>query len=688
MPQTEKVCLVTIIPPRSCTNAAKMNVQPQLAATSLEVDRQGAVETLQKNDRMLATLLGNLPGAAYRSAADGTRTLEFISEGCRELTGYQPEAFVGDNKIQFGQLIHLDDRSHVDDAIQEARRQGLRFEVTYRISTAQGEERWIWDRGQLVPSEAGALDHIEGFMTDVTEKRRFEAQFLRAQRLESIGTLAGGIAHDLNNVLVPILMSIDLLKQRETDPRKLQILSSMDTSATRGADMVRQILGFARGVEGRRVPINPWDVLREIRQLLLETFPKNILCDVRMQETWGVEGDPTQLQQVLLNLCVNARDAMPAGGCLTVSANNVVVDAGESVATPGIKEGKYVVIEVEDTGTGIANEIKDKIFDPFFTTKEIGRGTGLGLSTSLAIVRSHQGFIDLTTTVGKGTTFKIYLPAKPIEAPESSSEAAPPKRGNNELILIVDDEPTIREIIRGVLMGNGYKVVSASDGEEALALFHSERPQLVITDIVMPNKDGVALIGEMKRIRPAIPIIGTSGMNNVGVAELTDLGMTYFLPKPFRVDALLNAVSRVLTDICTANRQANAHRNNELILVVEDEKEVLDTVSLILSEGGYRVATAVNGMEGLAFLERTRELPLLTFTDLMMPIMDGATMIRRMRAIQPQLRFIVTSGRPDAFPAELAKELGVQHFISKPCRAESLLRIIGSVLEESKTGPG
>ncbi|MCB1278014.1 PAS domain S-box protein [Prosthecobacter sp.] len=526
------------------------NLSFALETAAKEKERQGAIEALRENERMISTLMGNLPGAAYRSRIDEQWTLEFVSEGCREITGYEADELVSNRRASFGELIHPDDQEHYRRSVDEAVAAGRRFEMTYRIRRADGEERWIWERGQGIPSEQGDLQYIEGFMTDVTEKRRMESQFLRAQRMESIGTLAGGIAHDLNNILTPILMSLTILRMKLSHPRDIELLNTLESSANRGADMVRQILSFARGVENRSMLLSPREIIRDIEHLILETFPKEIqlivTCD---DDIWNLEADPTQLHQVLLNLSVNARDAMPDGGRLAISAVNLDVDAQFASMHPDATPGPYVVLEVSDSGTGIPAEVRDRIFDPFFTTKEVGKGTGLGLATTTGIVKSHHGFIDLSSQTGKGTTFRVFLPAKPsrtkIEARLAPSSG---RMGRGELILVVDDEFPILTATTHTLEAFGYRVVTAADGTDALATFlkNDEQPAAVITDMMMPNMDGPSLIQALLRIHPGLPIIGASGLNQQMQAQVSSLGVTHFLSKPYTAGALLEALAALL----------------------------------------------------------------------------------------------------------------------------------------------
>ena len=281
------------------------------------------------------------------------------------------------------------------------------------------EKEYVRKDGKRVPILVGGANFEDNpdeglaFAVDLTERKKLEQQFLRAQRMESIGTLAGGIAHDLNNVLGPIMMAISVLKMRFPDAASQQLITIIGTSAERGADMVRQVLSFARGVEGRRMEVQVKHLLADMEKIARDTFPSDIqIRSIIPHDLWTIQGDPTQIHQVLLNLCVNARDAMPRGGALTISAENRALDEHYAALEADAAPGPYVYIQVEDTGTGIPPEVIEKIFDPFFTTKEVGKGTGLGLSTSAAIVKSHGGFMRVYSEPGKGTRFKLYLPAQ------------------------------------------------------------------------------------------------------------------------------------------------------------------------------------------------------------------------------------------------------------------------------------
>jgi PAS domain S-box-containing protein len=410
------------------------------------------------------------------------------------------------------------------------------FEIYY-----QPHERWF--EVNAFPSEEG----LAVYFRDLTERHLA----LRAQRMESIGTLAGGIAHDLNNVLTPIIMSIDLLKLQASGTETHEIIHTIQVSANRGADMVRQVLSFAKGVDGERVPIQPRHLLKEIHKIVADTFPKTIDLKVVIEPgLWSVVGDPTQIQQVLLNLCVNARDAMPAGGRITIIVANELIDDTYAAAEVGARTGRHIRIDVEDTGCGIAAGAIQRIFDPFYTTKEFGHGSGLGLSTSLAIVKSHDGFIRVVSEVGRGTKFSVHLPA----ADEAVVTQVPTEihhypRGRGELILLVEDEIPVRTVTQRTLESFGYRVVVASDGAEAVAIYARQQAEIavVMTDMMMPVMDGAATIAVLKRMNPDVKIIAASGTSNGGAFSRSEIpDARHVLPKPYSTGSILNALAETL----------------------------------------------------------------------------------------------------------------------------------------------
>jgi signal transduction histidine kinase/ActR/RegA family two-component response regulator len=385
--------------------------------------------------------------------------------------------------------------------------------------------------------------------SDLTEQMIADIQSARACRLEGIGTLAGGIAHDLNNVLTPIMMSIELLKaDSANDADRRAILDSIHASCCRGADLVQQVLRFARGPDGKRAKVLIRNLIDELSGTIGRSFPSNIEVIIRVPEDiWQLTGDAAQLRQVLLNLVINARDAMPDGGTLTITAGNVVLGA----RNPGIRRrsgsARQVLLQVSDTGTGITRNNYERIFDPFFTTKKMGEGTGLGLAIVHTIVRGHGGSVIVDSEIGHGTTFKVWLPAEPAVATSESLFQCRSKNplGEGKLVLVVDDEFSIRDIALRNLKALGYRVVTASNGAEAVAEY-AKQPQgvdLVLTDMMMPVMDGAATVREIRRINPSAKLIVMSGLD---VGEELKSSVDGFLAKPYSASDLARMVSEVL----------------------------------------------------------------------------------------------------------------------------------------------
>jgi nitrogen-specific signal transduction histidine kinase/CheY-like chemotaxis protein len=386
---------------------------------------------------------------------------------------------------------------------------------------------------------------------DVTKAKESAEQSLRAQRLESIGLLAGGIAHDLNNALAPVLMGVELLRTQGVAGNE-RILAQIETSAKRGAAMVRQLLGFARGAEGQRTLLDPRRTIREVEQLITRTFPKSIGLTITCPQNLNkIESDPTLLYQVLVNLCVNARDAMPDGGTLTLEVENCSIDESYAGFIPNARPGEYVLFKVSDTGTGIPPELQQKVFDPFFTTKPAGAGTGLGLTTVAGIAHNHGGFVRIQSEVGKGACFEVYFPVASASAVDTSAPRAPRfgLRGNGELILLVEDEEPVRLTLKGVLESLGFEVMATSEATEALALFvvHRERVKLVLTDERMPHMDGSTLARTLRHMSATVPIIVMSGLQpEKGREDAAGRRDPRYLQKPFSIEELADAVRDAL----------------------------------------------------------------------------------------------------------------------------------------------
>jgi PAS domain S-box-containing protein len=480
-------------------------------------------------------------------ARDLEDKIVYWNKGAERTYGWTASEMLGKTTIE----LHKD-RSKYAEALTCVMKNG-EWSGELPQNTKDGRTLTMQVRWTLVRDSKGKPKGILGINTDVTEKKKLEGQILRTQRIESIGTLAGGIAHDLNNVLAPILMAVHMMREGTDNPRQHQILDTLEKSSQRGADLVRQVLTFARGVEGKRSAVSVRILARDVEKVIHDTFPKNIKFKVESDEDlWTIEADPTHIEQVLMNLCVNARDALPTGGKLTINIRNIIVDDAYARMNPDGKPGPYLVITVEDNGTGMPPDVLDKIFDPFFTTKEVGKGTGLGLATVLTIVKSHQGFINVYSESGKGSRFKVFLPASPSQAAEERLviEQTQLPRGNGELIMIVDDEESIRHITQETLECFGYRTLQANNGAQAVALYaqHRDRISVVITDMTMPVMDGAAAITALRSINPHIKIIASSGLGSGdGAGKAATSGVHYFVPKPYTAERLLKILRKVIT---------------------------------------------------------------------------------------------------------------------------------------------
>ncbi|HEX2099721.1 MAG TPA: ATP-binding protein, partial [Candidatus Synoicihabitans sp.] len=414
--------------------------------------------------------------------------------------------------------------------------------------------------GLMISATARPITNADGqvrgavvAIRDITSQKQMEGHLLRSQRMESVGALAGGIAHDLNNVLAPISMAAELLQVPGANSEDQRFVEMISKSAARGARLVRQLLTFARGAAGNeRVPLPTRHLIQELLKVARDTFPKTI--EIRSDlptDLWTVVGDPTQIDQVLLNLCVNARDAMPQGGVLTIKATNVRLDELEVSAHADVKAGPFVVVSVTDTGTGIPQPVLDRMFEPFFTTKERGKGTGLGLSTVLGIAKGHGGFITVQTRLGHGTTFKVHLPADTSRAAvETEADAAPTiHQGNNELILFVDDDEAVRQAAAATLERHGYRTVVAEDGISAIACFAEHRREiaLVIVELTMPLMDGFTTVRALRKLEPGVRAMGAGGFEeHLDDEQVKESRLLQVLRKPYKAEALLSAVHAAL----------------------------------------------------------------------------------------------------------------------------------------------
>lgn len=515
----------------------------------LELQQRQIVEaTLRERETQLRTALDAVAMGTWIWEIATDRLI--LSERSQSILGFIPGEFP-ESLDAVLQLVHPEDREEIDVRVNRAIAERRLYEIETRIAMPDGKYRWLTARGNVLFDSQGQSTRMIGVIADITEKKRLQEQSLRHQRLESLGSLAGGVAHDLNNILTPIMMSVQLLPVilAEIDPRSREIIQMLDNNVKRGSALVQQVLAFAKGTEEKQAVVQVKHSIADIRQIATETFPKSIEIQTNVaSKLWAIKGDATQIHQILLNLVINARDAMPEGGLLDISASNLLLNEASIREHPQAQAGSYIIISITDTGMGIPPEIMEQIFEPFFTTKGES-GTGLGLATVMNIVQNHGGFVNVVSQTGGGTQFNVFIPANQVDDSELTKSLTISK-GEGELILVVDDEATIREITKASLEAHNYRVITANNGIEAVASYVQNRTEIavVLMNMMMPAMDGTTAIRTLQKIDSQVKIIALSGRN---FTEQTfsdrNLNIKSFLAKPYSTQALLQAIKDVVS---------------------------------------------------------------------------------------------------------------------------------------------
>ena len=604
---------------------------------------------------------------------DADRKITYANERLASMLGYSREELVGQS------LDQLIDPSLLEQSRQatEGRKQGVKDSILRR---KDGSPLYAIVAASPMYDEHGHYTGALGMVVDITgrkqaeqERSRLEQQLQQAQKLDSIGRLAGGVAHDFNNLLTVINGYADLImrEMKEEDPIRANV-AEMRRAGERGAELTRRLLSFSREqlIDPKQVDLNRLvaDSANLLRRLVGEDVE---LVIVPCGSLGWVNVDASQMSQVLLNLAVNARYAMPDGGKLTIETSNTELGATDAEKHPGAPPGHYVLLAVTDTGMGMDEETQQHVFEPFYTTRDVGEGTGLGLSIVYGIVKQNGGSIEVNTKPGQGTTFKIYLPR--IEKTAASEQivlAAPALHGSGT-ILLVEDEEEVRNLAAKVLSDYGYQVLRGSHGQEALSLAerHPEPIDLLLTDVIMPGMTGRELAEQLQSLRPGIKVLYMSGYSGNVIARrgALDPGVAY-LAKPFTESALAGKVREVL-------RPSGARRT---ILVADDEEGIRKLLEQILSAEGYEIVLAANGREALE-IARARKLDLV-ITDLVMPEIEGIETIQTLRSELPSVKIIALSGAFGGRFLHSAAKLGASATLLKPIGKDKLVSTVRAVL--------
>jgi PAS domain S-box-containing protein len=508
-------------------------------------ERYQAEKLLRESEEKYRTLFEESKDVLFIAAPEG-RLLDMNAAGV-ELFGYSSKEEILQINIANDLYVNPRDRDRFRDAIEHA---GFVKDYEITLKRKDGRKIIMLVTSTLMKNEQGQVVAYRGILRDITEKKQLEQQLLQAQKMESIGTLAGGIAHDFNNILGGILGYASFMKSKvEPNHPFFNYVDTIEKSAIRASELTAKLLTFARGGKYDVKPIDITRVIGETLDIIGRTLDKSIEIEVKHDKALPtVEADASQIQQILLNLCLNARDAMPAGGKLMIETFLAVFDADYAARFLGAKPGIYVAISVTDNGIGMTEETKQRIFEPFFTTKEKGKGTGLGLSMVYSVAKNHGGFVSVYSELGIGSTFKVYLPAsgKPESKPASPREIL---EGHNELILVVDDEAAIRSLAKDSLEAYGYRVVTTEDGAEALKIYESRKHEidLVILDMVMPKMGGLEVFLRLKTLNPSVKALLSTGYSQNGKAqEILDSGVMGFIQKPYQLNELLSKLHVVL----------------------------------------------------------------------------------------------------------------------------------------------
>ena len=535
--------------------------EEQIIRLNRELEQRVASRTseLLESERRHRTLLANLQGMAYRCRNDRAWTMEFVSEGCRELLGVEPEDLTSGRIPSFNELIHPEDRERVWSEVQSAIAKQSGFTLEYRVEHADSQWRSVLEQGRAVLDHQGQVVALEGYITDITqrvdaerERRALENQLRWAQKMEAIGTLAGGIAHDFNNVLAAILGSAELIKMDMTPEHpSREFLDQIFVAGRRAREVVQQILTFSQRRESERSVIQLQPVVKECVKLLRSTIPAmvDISCHID-PDCSPVLADPTQIHQVILNLCTNAWQALPENsGYIKVNLEMCEINEIVAASHPHLHIGPAVRLSICDNGSGMDKATLERIFEPFFTTKPVGEGSGLGLSVIHGIVKNHQGVIAVESQPGIGTVFHIYLPPHDSVEEEAPAESKIVVSGNRERIMFVDDDELAGRATEKILSRFGYQVRWFRHPEEALAHFRSNPAQydLVVSDLAMPGMTGDDLAAALLRIRPGLPILITTGLIDPAILkQAREIGVGNVLLKPVSATTLASEIAHQL----------------------------------------------------------------------------------------------------------------------------------------------
>ncbi|MBI3710326.1 MAG: response regulator [Proteobacteria bacterium] len=665
---------------------------PVILLTAAVINRRHAMQEqidaeLRESEARFRSLAENMPGVIYQRVLDrgGTLRYPYVSAGVEKMCGegVDPERIMADGTA-FLNSIHPDDRGRFMNEVRRSAATGSRLELECRIVTTTGETKWVQSFSQPRSLEDGSVIW-DCLLIDVTGRKNAEAkhtvleeQLRQSQKMEAVGQLTGGLAHDFNNLLTVILGNAVTLAEELTDVRQCQMAELINAAGVRAADLTRRLLVFSRRQVLQPSMIEASELIKEMEPLLRHTLGANIAIAAKLQPgLWPINADRAQLENALLNLAINARDAMPNGGAMTIETANVSADEGYAALNPGIAPGEYVMLALTDIGSGIAADMLEKVFEPFFTTKPAGKGSGLGLSMVYGFVRQSGGLAKIYSEVGNGTTVRLYFPRHVGLQREETRDAAPesPLPMGRETILLVEDDDLVRQSTKTTLEGLGYKVIEAADAKRARQHLESSAAiDLLLTDVMMPGgRSGDQLAEEARRLRPNLAVLFMSGYPGAAiVARPEGFDGEAFIGKPYTRREMAEKVRAAL------DRRGAAPQR---ILIIDDEELLRRTVQRTLADAGYDVVDAADGEAGLEQLKHgTFDIAVV---DIFMPGKEGIETIMQLRRSRPAMKIIAISG--GGAPGEwnllgVAQRLGADRALAKPFTSDQLLAVVKEVL--------
>jgi two-component system cell cycle sensor histidine kinase/response regulator CckA len=551
-PETERVtrnagCAVYVRKPRE-----RQRMSPTNYTQAKDARTSGAVSTpvwpsahAPVSDSRYRSLLERIPDVIWTARADGTVT--WITPNVADMLGYTPEEICAEDLEARLARVHPDDQARAREAFARAAVSG---DATFEYRRRHKAGHWVWLRNRTIGSyQCGAESYCEGMLTDISEQKRLEDSLRQAQKMEAVARLTGGIAHDFNNILAAILANAHLLLEDlpAQDPRRLEA-EEIKRAAERGGALTRQLLAFSRKQHLEPKIVNLNSVAVTLQKMLERLIGEDVELAVECAPGLGaVQIDVGHVEQVIMNLVVNARDAMPNGGKVTIETRNVELPTSRWWQ-PGLPSGQYVVLTVTDTGTGMDAETRQHLFEPFFTTKEAGKGTGLGLSTCYGIIEQSGGHVRVSSELGHGTTFEVYLPRVEAEHAKTFSAAESETPRGSETIRLVEDDTQVRTAVGRLLRHHGYGLLSAANADDAVALAerHMGEIDLVLSDVVMPGENGAQVVAKVRAHATNVPALLMSGHIEHAALERAGFSAHQLVEKPFLPEALMRKVRQAL----------------------------------------------------------------------------------------------------------------------------------------------